>query len=369
MWIFVGVTIGALLWLFATLPFVGWLALGTTVLLTIVVITGFTRGWRVLGFYLVPEANVLVGEFLGKFMPGGFLVKSILRPGLHWRPPILWRVRYHQLLKEQTIDIPVQKILAAGVIVDVDGILYFKIGLDPDTIAATDAEIYAACYGVEGGGSVLTSQVRNPRAALEELARATLRDVIGRIAAKNFKDLEDKQDEINVGIKKQMGEATKHWGIIVMRHEIQNLLPPESMRVALEAQVKAEAQSAATIALAEGQKQATVRAAEADKQARILKAEARKEEQVLDAEGEGARLERLAMAASKPGADKAFDFQIAEEMADAIKGLGEKGNATIFAPSGLSELGALGAGAMSFLKQARGQRPTALPSPDKDTVG
>ena len=96
MWIFVGVTIGALLWLFATLPFLGWLA-STTIFLAIVaaVLTALVSFVKVpanrylqvtWSFFLSPRPKP--GHFIVPQWHQGIWAK-IFGPGWRW----IWFVR------------------------------------------------------------------------------------------------------------------------------------------------------------------------------------------------------------------------------------------------------------------------------------
>ncbi len=329
----------------------------------------------------------------------------ILRPGLNFTIPLVDQLRIKQNIQERTLKIegPLkQKIQAAGVIWEVESVLYYKIGhivgyrkgnkgaivetlppinyeeAEPQTgeemwvpvVEVNDEDVHQATYGFNPGKF-------DPHDGVQDLAISTLRDIIGVIGSRSVKKdsegsseitaverLENSQDEINLRIRDEMNQATRNWGIVIMRHEITELLPPENIRKQLQAKIEAQKQKEAEIIRSEGERDSRINKAEGEKQERIKLAEAKEQEQKLDAEGEAVRLERLAEAAEKPGAEQAFAFQIAEEAIDAIKSLGEKGNATIIAPGGLAEMASAAAvGLKTYLgRQSRDTSTTTPPS-------
>ena len=341
----------------------------------------------ILGLRLVRESERAVVERFGKNLLHGD-IPYILHPGLNVIIPGVDQVVVRQSTQEQTLKLPEQKILAAGVIWEVESEIYFKIAHveiedEKDTWVTNDWDVHKATYGVNPGEyhpgkgilllaeATLRSKLPEVGARAEEKARQA-QDVTDDMRLTAVEAMENSQSEINEAVRLAMNEATSNWGIVITRHVVTKLLPPESIRVQLQAKVEAQKKKEAIIIESQGAREAAINVAEGQKQATILTAEALKQKQVLDAEGEGARLERLAEAAMKPGADKAFDFQIAEEMTEAVASLGEKGNAVIFAPAGLAKLGSLGAAAMKFLPQVKGvsgRTPASTkisPSPPKD---
>jgi regulator of protease activity HflC (stomatin/prohibitin superfamily) len=76
----------------------------------------------------------------------------------------------------------------------------------------------------------------------------------------------------------------------VNRVELKNIDPPESIKEAMEKQMRAERERRAVILTAEGEKQSAVLNAEGKKQAVILAAEAQKEAELRKAEGEAQAL-------------------------------------------------------------------------------
>jgi regulator of protease activity HflC (stomatin/prohibitin superfamily) len=182
--------------------------------------------------------------------------------GLHFKAPFIDRVSRSITLKEQVADFPPQPVITKdNVTIMIDSIIFFQI---------TDAKLYK--YGVE-----------NPVNAIENLSATTLRNIIGEL---ELDETLTSRDAINGKMRSVLDEATDPWGIKVNRVELKNIDPPESIKEAMEKQMRAERERRAVILTAEGEKQAAVLNAEGKKQAVILAAEAQKEAEIRKAEGE-----------------------------------------------------------------------------------
>ena len=79
---------------------------------------------------------------------------------------------------------------------------------------------------------------------------------------------------------------TNKWGVKVNRVELQDITPPESVRVAKEKQMQAERNRRAEILNAEGEKQSLILRSEGEKTSKINQAEAARQTEILRAEGE-----------------------------------------------------------------------------------
>ena len=215
--------------------------------------------------YLVQQAEVVVIERLGKF-------HSILKSGIHFvipfvdRPRIsLWtRIKeephykqaYRYLeeverldLRESVYDFPKQNVITRdNVTMEINALLYYQI-TDPKS----------AIY-----------EVNNLPLAIEKITQTTLRNVIGHL------DLDEtltSRDKINEKLRIILDDATDKWGVKVNRVELQEVNPPNDIRVAMEKQMRAERDRRAVILEAEGKKRAAVLQAEGEKISKITRAE------------------------------------------------------------------------------------------------
>ena len=208
---------------------------------------------------IVPQASEWVVEFLGQYY-------ATWPAGLHLKIPFFMRVVKKPSLKEQVADFEPQPVITKdNVTMMVDSVVYFQI---------QDSKLFT--YGVE-----------RPLAAIENLAATTLRNIIGSMT---LDDSLTSRDVINTKITTLLDEATDKWGIKVNRVEVKNIDPPDSIKDAMEKQMKAEREKREKILFAEGEKQSAITIAEGEKEAAILKAEAVKEKRIREAQGEAEAL-------------------------------------------------------------------------------
>lgn len=266
---------------------------------------------------VVPQRTVLIIERLGKYY-------ATLEPGFHIIIPFIDRVAHVHSLKEMVIDVPPQQCITKdNITVEVDGILYMQI---QDPVRAT--------YGINDYAFAST-----------QLCQTTMRSEIGKI------DLDrtfEEREKINAEIVAAVDKAAEPWGLKVTRHEIKNIVPPASIKDAMEKQMRAEREKRALIAESEGDKQAKINRAEGEKQEAIAKSEGEKMKRINEAEGRGQEIERVAMATAKgireianaisdKGGIDAVNLRIAESYLAEFGKLAQKNNAMII-PSNLSDV-------------------------------
>ena len=266
---------------------------------------------------VVPQKTVFIVERLGKY-------HATLEAGFHILIPFIDRVAYKHSLKEMVIDVPPQSCITKDNIgVEVDGILYMQI-VDP----------VKASYGVD-----------NYIFASTQLAQTTMRSEIGKIELdRTFEE----REKVNQEIVGAVDKASDPWGLKVTRHEIKNIIPPASIKDAMEKQMRAEREKRALIAESEGDKQAKINRAEGDKQEAIARSEGEKMKRINEAEGRGQEIERVAMATAKgireiataineKGGLDAVNLRIAESYLGEFGKLAQKNN-TMIIPSNLSDV-------------------------------
>jgi regulator of protease activity HflC (stomatin/prohibitin superfamily) len=260
---------------------------------------------------IVPQANAWVVEMLGKYY-------ATWDPGLHLRIPVLTRIAKKVSLKEQVADFEPQPVITKdNVTMQVDSVVFFEV---------FDANRFT--YGVE-----------RPIAAIENLSSTTLRNIIGSMT---LDETLTSRDSINGQITQILDNATDKWGIKVSRVEVKNIQPPNSIREAMEKQMRAEREKREKILTAEGEKQSAITLAEGEKEAAILKADAVKERMIREAQGQAEALLAVQKARAAgirlindaaPGAQylQLEQFETAKEMA--------KGEATkIIVPSDMANM-------------------------------
>lgn len=281
---------------------------------------------------VVPQQNAWVVERLGKF-------HSVLEPGLNVIVPFFDKVAYRHLLKEVPLDVPEQVCITRdNTQLAVDGILYYQI-TDPQR----------ASYGSS-----------NYIAAISQLAQTTLRSAIGKMELdKTF----ESRDEVNRQVVAALDEAGIAWGVKVLRYEIKNITPPESILRAMQAQITAEREKRALIAKSEGEKQQEINIAEGQKQAAILKSEGAKMAVINKAEGDArsiqmiadataAAVEAVGKAIGKEGGRDAANLKVAEQYVNAFAYLAKTSN-TMIVPASVSDVATLVTTAMTVLDKTK----------------
>ena len=213
----------------------------------------------------VPQNRAWLIERFGKY-------QSTKEAGLNFIIPFIDRISADRSLKEQAQDVPSQSAITKdNISLIVDGVLYFRV-LDP----------YKATYGVD-----------DYTFAVVQLSQTTMRSELGKMELdKTFEE----RDLLNTNIVAAINQASAPWGIQVLRYEIKDIVPPNSIMEAMEAQMKAERVKRAQILESEGDRQANINVAEGKKQAQVLAAEADKAEQILRAEGEATAITTVAEA-------------------------------------------------------------------------
>ena len=214
---------------------------------------------------IVPQRTAIIVERLGKY-------RATFTAGFQILIPFIDKVRYRHTLKEQAIDVAPQICITRdNIAVEVDGILYLQV-LDPQK----------ASYGID-----------NYRFASIQIAQTTMRSVIGKLELdRTFEE----RETINVSIVEAVDKASEPWGVKVTRYEVKNISPPQSIKDAMEKQMRAEREKRAVIAESEGTKQAKINNAEGDKQELIKKSEGEMQKRINEAAGRASEIEQLAKA-------------------------------------------------------------------------
>ncbi len=241
--------------------------------------------------YIVQQAEVILIERLGKY-------HVMLQSGIHFVIPFLdkprialWTFvkesngrmyRYSRELvridlRESVYDFPKQNVITKdNVTMEINALLYYQI---------TDPE--KAIY-----------EVSNLPQAIEKLTQTTLRNIIGAL------DLDEtlvSRDRINEKLREILDDATDKWGVKVNRVELQEVNPPQDIRVAMEKQMRAERDRRALILEAEGKKRAAILDAEGEKEAKIARAQGESESRLLTSQAESEAIQKVQKAV--PGKD------------------------------------------------------------------
>jgi regulator of protease activity HflC (stomatin/prohibitin superfamily) len=281
---------------------------------------------------IVPQKQAFIVERLGKY-------HCTLDAGLHLLIPVIDRVSYKHTLKEQAIDVPPQQCITRdNITVEVDGILYMMV-MDPAK----------ASYGI---GNYLFATV--------QLAQTTMRSEMGKLELdRSFEE----RTLVNTSIVEAVDKASEPWGIKVTRYEIKNITPPQTIRDAMEKQMRAEREKRALIAESEGDRQAKINRAEGEKQQaiaisegekmkRINEAAGRAQEILLVAEAQANGLRQVASAINEQGGMNAVNMQLAQQYLTEF-GKMAKANNTMIIPSDLANVAGILKAATSVIREVK----------------
>lgn len=159
-------------------------------------------------------------------------------PGLALLIPVVDRL---QKVNMQIITMPVPAqdgITRDNVTVRVDAVVYFNV-MNP-VRAAVDVQNYLA--------------------AMEQVAQASLRSIIGK---SDLDDLLSDREQLNLGMEIMINSPALDWGVHIDRVEIKDVALPESMKRSMSRQAEAERERRARIITADGERQASEKLAEA----------------------------------------------------------------------------------------------------------
>ena len=279
---------------------------------------------------IVPQKSEYIIERLGKY-------SKTLSAGFHVLVPFIDKVAYKFTLKEEVFDIPSQTCITKdNVTVEVDGLIYLQI---------IDSKLGA--YGIS-----------DYRMAASQLAQTTLRSCVGRIDLdKTFEE----RETINGQVVDSIDQAAQTWGVKVLRYEVKDILPPESVKKAMEAQMTAEREKRAAIATSEGQRQSTINKAEGERQDLILRSEGEKQRRINEADGRASEILAVAKATAEglhaiaeqlqaDGGQAAANLRVAEQYVSEFGKLAQASN-TLIVPSNVSDLAGMVTVAMSALEK------------------
>lgn len=285
---------------------------------------------------IVPQRSEFVVERLGKY-------RQSLSAGFHILVPFIDKVAYRRSLKEEVMDIPSQDCITTdNVTVSVDGILYIQV---------VDSKLSA--YGID-----------DYKFAAGQLAQTSLRSVIGKIELdRTFEE----RDSLNQQVVAAIDEAAQNWGVKVLRYEIKDITPPQSVMESMEKQMRAEREKRAAIATSEGERQSRINRAEGLKKEAIAVSEGEKQRRINEAEGQAQEIELVATATAEgikkvaeslnlDGGETAANLRVAEKYIAEFGNLAKESN-TMIIPANMGDISSMVATVMSVLGHAKKTPP------------
>lgn len=195
-------------------------------------------------------------------------------PGIHGVLPIIERM-YQVDIREMLVEAQPQEIITNDNLnAKVDAQVYLKVRADEENVKAS---IY---------------NVTNYENQVVNLARTTLRNIIGTLS---LKSANSERGKINEELRSALKTETASWGIEILRTELKEIDPPHDVQETMNKVVKAENEKVAAIDFAT----ATETQADGARRAEIKKAEGIKQAKILEAQGEAQAIQLVNEAADK----------------------------------------------------------------------
>jgi len=207
-----------------------------------------------MGIRIVRPTHRGLIERLGKY-------NRFAMPGFNWVIPVIEHI-YQVNTTEQMVDAEPQEIITNDNLnAKVDAQVYFKVKADEESVKSSQYN------------------VNNYQWQIVNLARTTLRNIIGTLT---LKSANSERGKINAELHRTLREETASWGLEIVRTELKEIDPPKDVQETMNKVVKAENEKIAAVDFAT----ATETAADGQKRAEIKKAEGIKQGRILQAEGE-----------------------------------------------------------------------------------
>jgi len=306
--------------------------------------------YLVFGLIIIRQSETMVIERLGKYNKTLLSGINLINPIIDKPRTVEWKYTNTDYagrtvvtkrsitridLRETVYDFPRQNVITKdNVVIEINAMIYFQI---------TDAK--RSVY-----------EIANLPDAIEKLTQTTLRNIIGQL------DLDhtlSSRDTINNELRIILDEATDKWGLKINRVELQDIIPPEDIKVAMEKQMRAERDRRALILQAEGMKQSKILESEGIRLAEVTKAEGYKDAAILKATGEAEAIMKVTQAIKEANGNPTA-YLIALKYMDTLSEISSgKDNKIIYMPYEATAL----LSSVGSIKDLFNQTPTLPPPP------
>lgn len=238
--------------------------IGTIVMIALAVLV---VGVTLTGLKIIRPTHRAAIETLGKYT--GFR-----KSGLTFVIPIFQKL-YSVNITEKLVEVEKQEVITKDNLnCNVDAQVYYKVSEDEDSLKKA---LYA---------------VNNYESQIVQLARTTLRNVIG---TKEFTTVNSDRKVLNSEIFESIQNETLKWGISILKVELKEVVPPPDVQETMNQIIKASNAKSSAIDFA------TAKETEADgeKRASIKRSEGIKQSRILEAEGQATAITKVAEATAK----------------------------------------------------------------------
>jgi regulator of protease activity HflC (stomatin/prohibitin superfamily) len=258
-----------------------------------------------IGVRIVRPTNRGLVETLGKY-------RRFAEPGFNWVFPIIQRM-FRVNVTEIMVDAEPQEIITNDNLnARVDAQVYFKVNSDEASVKASQYNVF------------------DYRRQIVNLARTTLRNIIGTMT---LKSANSERGKINSELQQTLREETRHWGIDIVRTELKEIDPPKDVQETMNKVVKAENEKIAAVDFAT----ATETVADGARRAEIKKAEGVRQAKILEAEGEAQAIALVNEAADRYFVGNAQLLKRLEVVQNALAG-----NSKVIVPAGAQLVNVIG---------------------------
>jgi regulator of protease activity HflC (stomatin/prohibitin superfamily) len=285
---------------------------------TLIIIGAIVVFLFLIGIRIVRPTHRGLIERLGKY-------RRFAMPGFNWIIPFIERM-YRVNITEKMVNAEPQEIITNDNLnASVDAQVYFKIKPDEESVKNSQYNVASIQY-----------QIVN-------LARTTLRNIIGTLT---LKSANSERGKINKELHATLLDETGNWGIEIIRTELKEIDPPKDVQETMNKIVKAENEKIAAIDFAT----ATETRADGEKRAEIRRAEGIKQAAILRAEGEAQAIQLVNEAAEKFFIGNAQLLRRIQAMETSLKD-----NMKVVVPQGSDLVNVLGelAGVLPLVKKAK----------------
>ena len=220
-----------------------------------------------LGIRIIRPTHRGLIERLGKYNRFGM-------PGFNWIIPGIEQLRQINITEMMVDAAPQEIITNDNLNARVDAQVYFRVKEDEPSVKASQYN------------------VNNFQWQIVNLARTTLRNIIGTLT---LKSANSERGKINEELLKTLSTETARWGIDIVRTELKEIDPPKDVQETMNKVVKAENEKIAAIDFATARETG----ADGDRRAEIKRAEGVRQAKILEAQGEAEAIRLVNEAAER----------------------------------------------------------------------
>jgi len=249
-----------------------------------------------IGIRIVRPTHRGLVERLGKY-------HRFAMPGFNWVIPVVEQLRQINITEMMVDAAPQEIITNDNLNARVDAQVYFRVKEDETSVKASQYH------------------VNNFQWQIVNLARTTLRNIIGTLT---LKSANSERGKINEELLKTLSTETARWGIDIVRTELKEIDPPKDVQETMNKVVKAENEKIAAIDFATARETS----ADGDRRAEIKRADGIRQAKILEAQGEAEAIRLVNEAAEKYFIGNAQILRRLQALETALQG-----NAKIIVPS------------------------------------